>query len=104
MNLIKNAIEAMREAGSVRPTIHLRSATGKQFWRVEVSDNGPGLQDGVKENLFTPFYSTKTDGMGIGLNICRSIVEFHRGEFGVSTPLAGGCVFWFTLPVFVPQG
>jgi PAS domain S-box-containing protein len=103
LNLIKNAIEAMREAGSVRPTIHLRSTTGKQFWRVEVSDNGPGLQDGVKENLFTPFYSTKTDGMGIGLNICRSIVEFHRGEFGVSTPLAGGCVFWFTLPVFVVQ-
>ncbi|MEC5208074.1 PAS domain S-box-containing protein [Vogesella perlucida] len=102
LNLIKNAIEAMREAGSLRPTVHLRSFTGQQFWRVEVQDNGPGLQDAVKENLFTPFYSTKTDGMGIGLNICRSIVEFHRGEFGVSTPVTGGCVFWFTLPVFVP--
>ncbi|MNR46606.1 Sensor protein FixL [compost metagenome] len=53
----------------------------------------------MKDNLFTPFYSTKPDGMGIGLNICRSIVEFHHGEFGVSDTLAGGCVFWFTLPL-----
>lgn len=101
LNLIKNAIEAMREADTPRPTVRLRSEAGRQFWRVEVMDNGPGLGDEIKANLFTPFYSTKPQGMGIGLNICRSIVEFHRGEFGTGQPLAGGCVFWFTLPVYV---
>ncbi len=99
LNLMKNAMEAMLEAQSKRPHIVLRTVVGPAFWRVEVADNGPGLADNIKHELFTPFYSTKPDGMGIGLNICRSIVEFHRGEFSVSTPLAGGCVFWFTLPL-----
>ena len=57
----------------------------------------------MKSNLFTPFYSTKPDGMGIGLNICRSIVEFHRGEFGANSTVAGGCAFWFTLPLAKPE-
>ncbi|SCK29839.1 PAS domain S-box protein [Vogesella sp. LIG4] len=100
LNLIKNAIEAMREADSLRPTVRLKSAVGAQFWRVEVVDNGPGLSEEIRGNLFTPFYSTKPQGMGIGLNICRSIVEHHRGEFGVSAPLTGGCAFWFTLPLY----
>lgn len=99
LNLIKNAVEAMREADVRRPLVAIRTEAGERFWRVEVSDSGPGLAQEVKDNLFTPFYSTKPDGMGIGLNICRSIVEFHHGEFGVSDTLAGGCVFWFTLPL-----
>jgi len=100
LNLIKNAIEAMREADTSRPYVRLQSTVGAQFWRVEVVDNGPGLGEEIRGNLFTPFYSTKPQGMGIGLNICRSIVEHHRGEFGVSAPLTGGCVFWFTLPLY----
>lgn len=100
LNLIKNAIEAMREADTLRPVVRLHSEVGARFWRVEVVDNGPGLSEQIRENLFTPFYSTKPQGMGIGLNICRSIVEHHRGEFGVSVPLAGGCAFWFTLPLY----
>jgi signal transduction histidine kinase len=99
LNLMKNAIEAMVEAQTRRPHIIVRTAVGAAFWRVEVADNGPGLADNIKNELFTPFYSTKPDGMGIGLNICRSIVEFHRGEFSVSTSVSGGCVFWFTLPL-----
>lgn len=100
LNLVKNAIEAMREADSPRPSVRLQSTVGAQFWRVEVVDNGPGLSEEIRGNLFTPFYSTKPQGMGIGLNICRSIVEHHRGEFGVSAPLTGGCAFWFTLPLY----
>ena len=99
LNLIKNALEAMLEADVRRPSVCLRTAIGEAYWRVEVIDNGPGLSPEVKDHLFTPFYSTKPDGMGIGLNICRSIVEFHRGEFGVTDSLSGGCVFWFTLPL-----
>jgi signal transduction histidine kinase len=99
LNLVKNAVEAMVTAQTVRPHIHLSSHCGDAYWRLEVADNGPGLSDTMKANLFTPFYSTKPDGMGIGLNICRSIIEFHRGEFGANSTLASGCVFWFTLPL-----
>ncbi|MDF0605910.1 PAS domain-containing sensor histidine kinase [Neisseriaceae bacterium TC5R-5] len=99
LNLMKNAIEAMQEANTKRARVRLRTTIGEAFWRVEVADNGPGLSATTRENLFTPFYSTKADGMGIGLNICRSIVEFHRGEFGANSSAAGACVFWFTLPL-----
>ncbi len=99
LNLVKNAIEAQVEAGVSRPRVDVRAESGVSSWRVEVQDNGPGLSEAAYANLFTPFYSSKADGMGIGLNICRSIIEFHRGEFGVTRTLAGGCVFWFTLPL-----
>lgn len=99
INLIKNAVEAMQDAGTKKPEVRVRTTLTDMFWRVEVLDNGPGLSDGVQGNLFTPFYSTKTDGMGIGLNICRSIIEFHRGQFGVDSSEGKGCIFWFTLPL-----
>ena len=99
LNLIKNAVEAMLDGETRRPQVTVRYGTESGYWRVEVADNGPGLSDTVRSNLFTPFYSSKPDGLGIGLNICRSIVEFHRGQFGVDSPADGGCTFWFTLPV-----
>ncbi|AXK40580.1 ATP-binding protein [Crenobacter cavernae] len=102
INLIKNAVEALVSARTARPHVQVRTHVGAAYWRVEVADNGPGLSDAMQANLFTPFYSTKPEGMGIGLNICRSIVEFHRGEFGVHSTLSGGCVFWFTLPLSRP--
>ncbi|MEO9386089.1 PAS domain-containing sensor histidine kinase [Chromobacterium phragmitis] len=99
LNLMKNAIEALVEAGTPRPCVELHTCVENGRWRVEVVDNGPGLSSGMQDNLFTPFYSTKPEGMGIGLNICRSIVEFHRGEFGAVSSPEGGCVFWFSLPL-----
>ncbi|MBI3145805.1 MAG: PAS domain S-box protein [Pseudogulbenkiania sp.] len=99
LNLIKNAVEAMRDADTRRPQVVVRTLVGPSHWRVEVRDNGPGLSESIRSNLFTPFYSSKPEGLGIGLNICRSIVEFHRGQFGVDCPPDGGCVFWFTLPL-----
>ncbi|UTH75198.1 PAS domain S-box protein [Chromobacterium sp. IIBBL 290-4] len=104
LNLLKNAIEALVEAGTPRPCVQLHTCVGDQQWRVEVVDNGPGLAQGMQDNLFTPFYSTKPEGMGIGLNICRSIVEFHRGEFGALSSPEGGCVFWFSLPLAGERG
>ncbi|MEJ8676300.1 PAS domain S-box protein [Chromobacterium amazonense] len=99
LNLMKNAVEALVDAGTLRPSVELHTCVGNGKWRVEVVDNGPGLAAGMQDNLFTPFYSTKPEGMGIGLNICRSIVEFHRGEFGAVSSPEGGCVFWFSLPL-----
>lgn len=99
LNLLKNAVEALATAQTAQPAIQLRTECGEAYWRVEVADNGPGLSEAMQANLFTPFYSTKPEGMGIGLNICRSIIEFHRGEFGVSNSASGSCIFWFTLPL-----
>ncbi|AUH49609.1 histidine kinase [Chromobacterium sp. ATCC 53434] len=99
LNLMKNAVEALVDADTPRPGVELHTCVGDNKWRVEVVDNGPGLAAGMQDNLFTPFYSTKPEGMGIGLNICRSIVEFHRGEFGAVSSPQGGCVFWFSLPL-----
>ncbi|HJV05879.1 MAG TPA: PAS domain S-box protein [Chromobacteriaceae bacterium] len=104
LNLMKNAIEAMQDGHTRRPCVRVSTAITPAGWRVEVADNGPGLAAAIKDNLFTPFYSTKVEGMGIGLNICRSIVEFHRGQFGVESVPGDGCVFWFTLPLAAGTG
>jgi RNA polymerase sigma factor (sigma-70 family) len=64
-----------------------------------VADRGHGLSDEARERLFSPFYTTKAEGMGMGLNICRSIVEFHEGRLWVDANPAGGCIFRFTLPL-----
>ena len=65
---------------------------------IAVADSGPGISDEVAVHLFEPFISTKQDGMGLGLSICRSIVQAHGGELhGESIP-AGGTIFRFTLP------
>lgn len=99
INLIKNAAEALEGQLDPVPTVQISSWREGGRWHVRVSDNGPGLGEGMLENLFTPFFSSKSQGMGIGLNICRSIVEFHRGEFGVDDTQLRGCAFYFSLPL-----
>lgn len=101
INLIHNAVEAFREHGTSRRQLVVAMARVGEYVRMSVADNGPGIADDVVEQLFTPFFTTKQEGMGIGLNICRSIIEYHRGEFGFKTSDMGGACFWFTLPVEV---
>ena len=104
LNLVKNAIEAMRDmpADERIVTVSARRDGAAQV-EVEVADRGPGLSDEARERLFTPFYTTKAEGMGMGLNICRSIVEFHEGRLWVDANPAGGCIFRFTLPLEIPR-
>jgi two-component system sensor kinase FixL len=64
---------------------------------VAVSDTGPGLDDDVAESVFDAFVTTKSDGMGIGLPICQSIIEAHDGKLIASQRAGGGAVFSFTL-------
>jgi len=99
LNLIRNGIEAMSEqpAERRRLTVHVSHSAAEV--EVRVIDNGCGMADEVRERLFTPFFSTKPDGMGMGLNICRSIVEFHKGRLWVDANPGGGCIFAFTLPL-----
>jgi signal transduction histidine kinase len=68
---------------------------------VTVRDTGPGLGTGTEETVFEPFYTTKKDGMGMGLSIVRSILESHGGSIRASNTDSGGASFEFTLPLAV---
>jgi two-component system sensor kinase FixL len=97
LNLIRNAVDAMSEAPRRKLEIDVR-ADGPGFIRLSVADTGPGLDPVVRERLFQPFVTSKTNGMGIGLSICRTIVEAHGGRIWVEDNMGGGAVFSFTLP------
>ena len=67
--------------------------------RVAVQDSGPGLSPDSVERLFEPFYTTKAEGMGMGLSICRSIIEAHGGQLTAITNVPKGALFQFTVPL-----
>jgi hypothetical protein len=100
LNLLKNAIDAMdgAEVPRIDVRVHRASDTTAEF---AVVDRGAGIAPEHLANLFTPFFSTKSDGMGMGLNICRSIIEFHQGQLSVgrNPEPVGGTVMRFTLPL-----
>ncbi|MBL6928920.1 MAG: PAS domain S-box protein [Rhodospirillales bacterium] len=97
-NLARNAIEAMGEVPGDRVlTIKTRIDVENGF-EVAVSDTGPGMSADVRDNLFTPFFSTKPDGLGMGLTICRTIVKSHGAELDLSSEEGAGTTFRFTLP------
>jgi two-component system, sensor histidine kinase and response regulator len=97
LNLLRNAVEAMRDAE--RPSLVLATAPAADgMIEISVADRGPGLSDAVRERLFQPFVTTKSDGMGVGLSICRSIIESHGGRIWAEDNPGGGTVFRFTVP------
>jgi len=96
LNLMRNAVEAM-SASSVRE-LTVESRLLKEGWvEVQVCDTGAGLAPEVLERLFQPFMTTKAEGMGVGLSICRTIIEAHGGEISARNRPEGGAVFRFTL-------
>jgi two-component system sensor histidine kinase DctS len=101
INLVRNAGDALASHAAETRRIEVatsRSADGR-FARIDVCDNGPGLQGRTIDMLCQPFYSTKAEGMGMGLAICRSILEAHHGVFDASEARGGGACFSLTLPV-----
>ena len=98
VNLITNAMEAMME--SKRPRVlRIKSAThDPNGVTVSVADTGPGIDPAVANRIFNPLFTTKSSGMGLGLAICRSIIEGHDGRLWVSPAAEGGSVFQFVLP------
>jgi two-component system sensor kinase FixL len=97
INLILNAIEAMADSPRRILTISTRALEAEGLVEVDVVDTGPGLDPGVAAQLFQPFVTTKKHGMGVGLSICRTIVESHGGKIAASKPDGGGTRFSFTL-------
>lgn len=107
VNLLKNAAEAMQNhtpPPGLRRDLSIRLHVRRQERAIEftVVDHGPGVDETAIERLFEPFFSTKSDGMGMGLNICRSIIESHHGRLWVENNYAGdvrsGCTFFILLP------
>jgi C4-dicarboxylate-specific signal transduction histidine kinase len=99
LNLVKNAIESMQDTAPERRRLAIRSSAGAGGGaHAEVADHGLGLPRELEENLFTPFFTTKPQGMGMGLHICRSIIEMHDGRLWASRNPGGGSTFHFSLP------
>jgi signal transduction histidine kinase len=99
LNLTRNAIEAIEEAGIASSVVKVRVAGTEDEIAVSVADCGPGIAPDDAEHIFEPFYSTKGGGLGVGLSISRDIVEAHGGRLSLAPNEGGGCVFKFTLPV-----
>ncbi len=99
LNLIKNGVDAMSDLPPSDRILLVRArAAGPRAVEVSVIDRGHGIAEEERAKLFTPFYTTKAEGMGMGLNICRSIIEFHDGRLIVDSNPEGGTIFSFTLP------
>jgi PAS domain S-box-containing protein len=95
VNLIKNALEAMENIGKI--TIGGEEIDG--FLEVSVSDTGTGINDEVLAKLFSPLFTTKAQGMGFGLAICKRLIEAHGGTISVETAIGKGTTFKVTLPI-----
>lgn len=96
VNLCKNALEAMAEAGTEHPRLRLICALNEKQLRFDVSDNGPGVPDNVE--VFEPFVTTKAHGTGLGLAICRQLAKTHGGDLTVGSSVEAGACFTLSLP------
>jgi two-component system sensor kinase FixL len=96
LNLMRNAIEAMQESPTRELLLSAAPAEGDMIC-VSVADSGSGIAPDVASQLFQPFVTTKQQGMGVGLSICRTIIESHGGRIWVEPNPGGGTVFRFTL-------
>ncbi len=103
LNLMRNGMEAMTNTPAGAKLLRLGVQVTTEGLRISVSDNGCGIAPEIRDKLFTAFFTTKPEGMGVGLSICRSIIEFHRGrlwaEDNAHSPTGSGTIFHFTLPL-----
>jgi signal transduction histidine kinase len=100
MNLMLNAIEAMKDSGG-ELTVKSELQDGQLLF--SVGDTGVGLPTDKMDQIFSAFYTTKPQGSGMGLAISRSIVESHSGQLWATANSGGGATFYFTLPIHVTE-
>jgi PAS domain S-box-containing protein len=99
-NLLRNALEACAAAGAPpRIAIHSDIDRASKTLRIGVSDNGPGVPDGLRDRVFQPFFTMKRTGTGLGLALVQKIIVFHNGRIAVTTAPQGGAMFQITLPI-----
>src|SRR5258705_2907541 len=98
VNLIINAIDAMRDVGEAERELLISSRNEPDGVSVEVRDSGPGFAAANIDRVFEAFYSTKSSGLGLGLSICRSIIEAHNGKLWASPNVPRGAIFRFIAP------
>ena len=99
VNIIRNAVEAMLQLRDDVRRLTIRSDIEDRAIRVSISDTGTGLSPSLMDTLFAPFQSTKSSGLGLGLAICRTLIEAHGGSIGVIPDEAPGATFYFVLPI-----
>ncbi|MFI5311714.1 MAG: ATP-binding protein, partial [Gemmatimonadales bacterium] len=99
VNLLLNAADATPPGGTV--TLTIRGSAGGEAAEIEVRDTGPGIPQSLRERVFEPFFTTKETGhgTGLGLTVCRSIIDGHGGSISVDEPAGGGCRFIVSIPV-----
>jgi PAS domain S-box-containing protein len=98
LNLLLNALDATQEQCSDAARVRVRTSQRDDMAVVDVTDHGTGASDEVLARMFEPFYTTKSDGMGIGLSICRTIVTAHKGTLAATRNGAGGMTFSAAFP------
>jgi len=100
LNVVLNGIDAMRETNGRDPALAIRTfAAGPRSVTVAIEDSGPGIDPHDVERIFEPLYTTKREGLGMGLAIARTIIQAHCGQLRAANNPAGGATFEFTLPV-----
>jgi two-component system sensor histidine kinase DctS len=99
LNLVLNSLQAAQHMGAARRVVQIEARRDGEMLLVRVADRGPGIGPEAMAHLFEPFFTSKADGLGLGLNICRTIIEGHGGHLGFENRTEGGAVFFFTLPI-----
>jgi two-component system sensor kinase FixL len=102
VNLVRNARDALADRPRREIVIETRNKDS-QGVEIVVSDSGPGISAELADRVFEPFYTSKNDGLGIGLGICKSIIESHGGRIWVGQSSMGGATVHFDLPAEVQQ-
>ena len=99
LNLVVNGIDAMKDMPSENRIISIRTSRVDESAELSVSDRGPGIPEDKSKEIFKPFFTTKTEGMGMGLSIARTIVEAHDGQIWAENQDGGGALFRIRLPL-----
>jgi signal transduction histidine kinase len=99
LNLVVNGIDAMKDTPSENRIISIRTSRVEKFAELSVSDRGPGIPEDKLKEIFEPFYTSKSEGMGMGLSIARTIIEAHHGLIWAKNRDHGGASFRIRLPL-----
>ena len=99
LNLVVNGIDAMKDTPSENRIISIRTSRVEEFAELSVSDRGPGIPEDKLKEVFEPFFTSKAEGMGMGLSIARTIIEAHQGQISAKNRDHGGASFRIRLPL-----